>query len=170
MKIKVLVIVIALVAIIGVGKGLEALRANQAGKPADTAQAPSQQASGQQAGNQRDPAASLKPVVDDQGGIQVGVVWEKQEASAKQKFQIELNNHMLSLDDFDFSHNIRLEIEGVSKNVVVEVLSRDGSGHHVTAEISVENPELANLKPGSKIALIVEKVGDTPVRKFNLVY
>lgn len=168
MKGKVIVLVLALVAILGVWKGLDTVRASQTDKPSNITQESSPRSA--QVANTTNTSEETQPVIDDQGGIQVGVIWEKQASSALQKFQIEINNHSVSLDDYDFAQNIQLEIAGKQINAVVKALNRGGGGHHASSKISIENPALAKLQPGDKITLKVNKLGDTPERKFNFVY
>ncbi|HVJ47708.1 hypothetical protein [Desulfitobacterium sp.] len=168
MRVKVIVLVLALVAILGVWKGLDNVRANQTDKSSNITQESSSQSVPVE--NTTNTSKKTQPVIDDQGGIQVGVIWEKQASSALQKFQIEINNHSVNLDDYDFAQNIQLEIAGKKNNAVVKVLNRGGGGHHASSEISIETPALAKLQPGDKITLKVNKLGDTPERKFNFVY
>lgn len=169
MRSKVIVLVLALVAILGVWKGIDIARDSQTDKPSNLTQERTSQSD--QVENSTKTSEDTQPLIDDQGGIQVGVVWEKHVSSAVQVFKIEINNHSLGLDNYDFAQNTQLNVEGKRNNTaVVKVLNREGSGHHASAEISIEAPELAKLQAGDKITLLVNKLGDTPERKFNFVY
>ncbi|GAB6171526.1 hypothetical protein JCM15765_10040 [Paradesulfitobacterium aromaticivorans] len=162
MKVKVIVASLVMVAIVGVWWGLAAA------KPGSTTPNTTSNTGAAQ------PSPSLSqtnPVVDDQGGIQVGIRWEKQDAqSGTQKFLIELNNHALDLDSFDFSRNVRLQVDSIDVPVSIKAANNSGGGHHVSAEIIAQGSELTKLKNGSRVSLIVENLGDTPARTFSWEY
>lgn len=161
MKSKVIVLALALIVILGVWKGLDIVQVSQTQKASNFTQESSTQSA---------LVENTEPIIDDQGGIQVGVIWEKQASSSLQKFKIEINNHSMNLDDYDFAQNIKLEIDGKDSRAAVKLLNRAGSGHHASAEIGIESTNLAKLKSGDKVTLKINKLGDTPERKLSFVY
>ncbi|WP_206812621.1 hypothetical protein [Paradesulfitobacterium ferrireducens] len=162
MKVKVIIACLVTVALVGVWWALTAAKAGSTGSNAlsgtGTAQTPA-------------PVSQANPVIDEQGGIQVVVKWERQDAQAgMQKFRIELNNHALNLDGFDFSRNLKLQLDGIEIPASIKAANTSGEGHHVSAEITAQASELTKLKTGSRLSIILENVGNTQARTFSWVY
>lgn len=121
--------------------------------------------------NQSSLSSKSSPQTDSQGNVEVIATWEGQGTSAsEQKFLLQINNHMVSLDNFDYAKDVRLKVNGANVSAVVNVLNRDGEGHHVSAELGLESGQLAQLKKGDKLTLIVNDVAGTPSRMFTFTY
>jgi regulatory protein YycI of two-component signal transduction system YycFG len=109
-----------------------------------------------------------QPIIDDQGGLQVSAEWLKQEGpSTQQLFSLSLNNHAVNVDNFQFENNINVLLDKKEIPIKVEVLKKDGSGHHVSAELKIESPEFTKAVPGSLLTLSVKNVYNTPTRSFT---
>lgn len=108
------------------------------------------------------------PIIDDREGLQVVAQWVKQEKpSSEQVFSINFNNHAIDLDDFQFKNNINVLLGDREIPIQIEELKREGSGHHLSAEIKVESPEFTEASPGSRLTLNVQNVYNTPTRSFT---
>ncbi|WP_041272672.1 hypothetical protein [Desulfitobacterium hafniense] len=108
------------------------------------------------------------PIIDDQEGLQVGAQWVKQEKpSSEQVFSINLNNHAINVDGFQFEGNVTVLLDDREIPIQIEVLKMEGSGHHLSAEIKVESPEFTEASPGSRLTLKVQNVYNTPTRSFT---
>lgn len=157
MKVKVIIACLITVAVVGASWGLASSSANSS-----------------IAANLSIAANTLpqvNPIIDDQEGIQVIAKWERQDPrSGMQKFIIELNNHVLDLDGFDFARNIKLQVDGIEVPASIKAANTSGGGHHVSSEIAVRASELTKLKQGIRLSLIVENLGNTPDRTFSWVY
>ncbi|MDA8229315.1 MAG: hypothetical protein M0T74_16735 [Desulfitobacterium hafniense] len=165
MKSKFLVVLLIFVGIAGVVWGLSEVK----GTTGDAKIAAAAGSSGT-SGSLRQGVKS-KPILNEQGGIEVSVVWEKLPPEAKaQKFEIGLSNHVLDLDSYDFVRNVKLQLDGKSIPIQVESPNKGGAGHHVSSAILIKSAELEKVQPGTKLDLIIEKVGDTPSRIFSFVY
>lgn len=113
------------------------------------------------------PKEYTEPIIDDWEGLQVSVQWEKQDEISSQRFLIGINNHALDVDNFDFLQNVRVQLDNKEIPVKVQVLEKNGSGHHSSAELQVESPEFTKATAGSIMTLSVSNVYDTPTRNFT---
>lgn len=113
---------------------------------------------------------STGPIIDDQGGFQVGAEWLKEEGAEQQVFTISLNNHAVNVDDFDFKSNLKVSINNQELPIQVEVLDKEATGHHVSAKLKIESPEFTQVTSGSVLTLRVENVYNTPNRSFSWTY
>ena len=114
---------------------------------------------------------STKPIIDDQGGVQVAAVWVKSPPdSAEHKFQLQLNNHRWDFTDYYFKDNVVLKLNGneISSSVVSE--NRKPDGHHLVSEIVVESQDFVGIKKGDELILIINSIMETPERIFTWSY
>jgi hypothetical protein len=109
-------------------------------------------------------------LIDDQEGFQVSVKWEKQEGVPAQLFLVNLGNHMIDITNFDFKKNIKVRINNKEIPISVDVVKKNGMGHHLSAELQVTSPEFTKLSTGSIINLKIENVYDTPIRNFTWIF
>ncbi|WP_041272680.1 hypothetical protein [Desulfitobacterium hafniense] len=107
------------------------------------------------------------PIIDDQGGLQVSAKWGKQEGSSVQQFSVGFSNHAVNVDNFDFAKNLQFQINNKVIPIKVEILKKNGSGHHLEAELRVESPEFAKATAGSTLTMSVKNVYNTPTRNFT---
>ncbi|AGA68651.1 hypothetical protein Desdi_1136 [Desulfitobacterium dichloroeliminans LMG P-21439] len=111
------------------------------------------------------------PIIDDKEGLQVIVQWMKQEnPSQEQIFSITLDNHAVDVDEFQFEGNITVLLDDKEVPIQIEELEREGSGHHLSAELKITSPEFTEISPGSNFTLNVKNVYDTPARSFTWKY
>lgn len=118
----------------------------------------------------RSTGASLRTetIIDDQEGLQVSIKPLTQEnTSAMQLFSINLSNHAVNVDNFEFESNIKVLLDNKEIPIQVKVLKRNGSGRHLSAELSIESPELTKAIAGSTLTLSVNNVYNTPTRNFT---
>lgn len=154
MKVKAFAVVLIIILGTGVWWGFQTLAAQKQAQAPNTAD-----------------ITKASPQFDTQGGVDVSVTWEKEDTdSSMQKFEVTMNNHMINLDDFDFTKNTELMIDGTIVPTVVKVLNKSGAGHHVSAEIGVESPDLNKLEPGSQFTLVIKNVANIPMRNFSWAY
>lgn len=178
MKVKLLAVALIIILAAGVWWGLDAVntaktkQAAQINQAAQTNQAANLTGSNSSASSALQAANSgTAPLLDAQGGVEVAVTWEKgSSGSSKLVFSVEMNNHMISLDDYDFSKNTEFKLKDATVPVKVEVLQKSGEGHHVSAKIGVQGNELNNLKAGSRFTLILKNLAGVPVRNFAWTY
>lgn len=161
MKTKFIAIGLILVLVIGVWWGLGAVKTAKQNQVLPNPKAETSVNTG----------STTQPLVDDQGGLQVGVIWNKQNlGSTVQTFEVELNNHAFDVESFDFIKNIQIKVDDKEITVKVNVLKKNGAGHHASTELSLESPEFAKLKTGSRLTLIIKNVFNTPTRTFTWTY
>ncbi|MEL1134670.1 hypothetical protein AAC978_05730 [Desulfitobacterium sp. THU1] len=161
MKTKILIGILVILLVGGIYSGLNAAKKVKTNTPnvtsSDTSESSAQKIT--------------DPIVDDQEGMQVVAQWVKQEKpSSAQVFSISFNNHAVNVDDFQFEGNINISINDKEIPIQIEVLKRESSGHHLSAEIKVESPEFIKASPGSRLTLNVQNVYNTPTRSFNWQY
>lgn len=160
MKTKLIAIGLILVLVIVVWWGLGAVKTAKQNQALPNAKAETSVNTG----------SSTEPLIDDQGGLQVGVIWNKQNGSTVQTFEVELNNHAIDVESFDFTKNVQVKLDDKEIPVKVNVSKKNGSGHHAAAELSVESAEFAKLKTGSRLTLTIKNVFNTPTRTFSWTY
>lgn len=161
MKTKFIAIGLILILVIGVWWGLGAVKTAKQTQALPNAKAETSVNTG----------SSIEPLVDDQGGLQVGVIWNKQNSgSTVQTFEVELNNHAVDVESFDFTKNVQVKLDDQDIPVKVNVLKKNGAGHHASTELSLESPEFAKLKTGSRLTLSIKNVFNTPTRTFSWTY
>ncbi|WP_041276138.1 hypothetical protein [Desulfosporosinus acidiphilus] len=169
-RLKVKVLVIALIIILGAGVwwGLKSAVATQnQGKQGANATGTNTPDSP----NSSTGSSWSAPRLDNQGGVEVAVTWEKEGSdSSMLKFAVTMNNHMIDLSDFDYSRNTELKISGTTVPAVVKVLNNGGGGHHVTAELGVQSTDLSKLKSGSQFELGIKNLANVPMRNFTWAY
>lgn len=111
---------------------------------------------------------NTETIMDDQEGLQVSANWLKQAgASTQQLFSVDLNNHAVNVDNFEFESNINVLLDNKEIPIKVEVLKRNGSGHHLAAELKIESPEFIKAIAGNTLTLSVKNVYNTPTRSFS---
>lgn len=175
---------LVLILVVGVWGGLEAFKSAQQ-KPS-VANANEVISANSSAGSSTNPSSSSQangatssdpksgagtaPLIDDQGGIQVGVLWDKANPGSKdQTFLIEFNNHEVDVEEFDYA-NIQVKLNDKEIPVQVKNLKKNGAGHHASAEVTLESTDFVNLKKGSTLTLVIKNVFNTPTRTFSWAY
>lgn len=171
MKIKLLAAALIIILAAGVWWGLGAVQASK-NKQANQVSQAANLANANNPENSSLPATdSGAPKLDNQGDVEVTVTWRKESSDASLlKFAVSMNNHMLNLDNYDFSSNVQLKIGNTVVPAVVKVFSKSGEGHHVSSEIGVQSAELSKMKPGGKFTLILKDLAGIPARNFSWVY
>lgn len=113
---------------------------------------------------------STPPLINDQEGIQVSVEWEKLKGISYQQFLIGINNHVINVDNFDFTQNVKILLDNKEIPAIITVLEKNSSGHHLSAELKVESQEFTEVTPGSVMTLSITNLYDTPTRNFKWTF
>ena len=173
---KLLVLLVCVLVLVGVWRGVTTALANKKAisevgsinSATASADLGNSQSGSNQAGSGQTGETNLTRT-DGQGGVEVAVTWTKAQGAAVQKFNVQMNNHMYSLDDFDIVANSHIKVDSQDVPVSVKVDVKGGEGHHVTIEISVQSSALAQLKPGQKLTLTISNLVDVAARNFTWV-
>ncbi len=176
MRKKLLVLLVCALVLVGVWRGVTTALANKKALSEvgsiNTATASADLGISQSDSNQdgsRQTGETNLTRTDGQSGVEVAVTWTKAQGKVVQIFNVEMSNHMYNLDDFDIVANSHIKVDSQNVPVIVKVDEKSGEGHHVTFEISVQSPALAQLKPGQKLALTISNLVDVPARNFTWV-